>query len=67
MNPRWNRQLSGQFDDEHLFYWDRGRPARLKQRLESTVREFVNLNNEAFNRCGRDARGPSMRMRSSRR
>ena len=50
-----------QLDDEHLFYWDRGRLARLKQRLESTLREFVNLNYELFNvRAGETPAGPSI-------
>jgi hypothetical protein len=42
-----------------LFYWDRGRLARIKQQVHSTYLEFGNPSEVAFDASGRDARGPS--------
>ena len=39
--------------------WDRGRLARLKQRVQSVTAEPRKLNPVAFNDGGRGARGPS--------
>ena len=52
------------FGNTGSYLWDRGRPARLKQRFAQVAIESGDFNDVAFHVSGRDARGPKQSLAS---